>query len=259
MLERNEIALYLSGQPVLIKECSLLLTQPTIKQIVVFGENEFLQGAQIIGHYKAYVEIVRKANEQDGVNEIESYSDFQIFMIILYQEPIIRESVKLFFQLICPEYDVTFSEHMISFSVKEDENHVTVATINPFTLDRFAEVVKNLFLMKGEKDIEYNPSNDRAKAIRDKILEGRRRTAAQKQLEDGKNTSLFGSYASILSIGLSMDINTIYNYTPFQLYDSVKRFYAKTSSDFYQRVSTMPLMDTSKMEVPEDWGRNFYK
>lgn len=259
MLERNEIALYLSGQPVLIKECSLLLTQPTIKQIVVFGENEFLQGAQIIGHYKAYVKIVRKANEQDGVNEIESYSDFQIFMIILHQEPIIRESVKLFFQLICPEYDVTFSEHMIGFSVKEDENHATVATINPFTLDRFAEVVKNLFLMKGEKDIEYNPSNDRAKAIRDKILEGRRRTAAQKQLEDGKNTSLFGSYISILSIGLSMDINTIYNYTPFQLYDSVKRFYAKTSSDFYQRVSTMPLLDTSKMEAPEDWGRNFYK
>lgn len=259
MLERNEIALYLSGQPILVKECSLLLTQPTIKQISMFGEDEFLQGAQIIGNYKAYAEMVRKANEQEGVKGLESYTDFQIFMILLHQEATIQSSVRLFFQLVCPEYDVTFSEHMVSFSIKEDEAHSAVAAINPFTFDRFAEVVKNLFLMKSEKDIEYNPSNDRARAIRDKILEGRRRTAAQKQLEDGKNTSLFGSYASILSIGLSIDINTIYNYTPFQLYDSVKRFYAKMSSDFYQRVSTMPLMDTSKMEVPEDWGRNFYK
>lgn len=257
MIERNEIALYLSGQPVLVKECSLLLTQPTIKQIVMFGEDEFLQGVQIIGNYKTYAEMIKNAQE-DLVN-LDSYTDFQIFMIILRQEAAIQKSVKLFFQLVCPEYDVTFSEHMISFSVKEDETHAVVAAINPFTFNRFSEVVKNLFSMKNEKEIEYNPSNNKAKSIRDKIMEGRRKAAAQKQLSEGKNTSMFGSYASILSIGLSIDINVIYNYTPFQLYDSISRYYAKTSWDFYQRVSTMPLMDTSKMETPEDWGRNFYK
>lgn len=257
MIERNEIALYLSGQPVLVKECSLLLTQPTIKQIVLFGEDEFLQGVQIIANYKAYAKMVR--NAQDESVDLSSYSDFQIFMIILHQEAAIQKSVKIFFQLVCPDYDVTFSEYMIGFSVKDDESHATIAAINPFTFDRFAEVVKNLYSMKNEKEIEYNPGNDKAKAIRDRIIEGRRRVAAQKQLTDGKNTSLYGSYASILSIGLSIDINTIYNYTPFQLYDSVLRYYAKMSWDFYQRVSTMPLMDTSKMEVPEDWGRNFYK
>lgn len=257
MITKNEIALYLSGQPVLVKECSLVLTQPTIKQIAMVGEDEFLQGVQIFANYKAYAELVR-ASQGEGI-DLSSYSDFQLLMAILNQEKEIKANVGIFFQLVCPNYNVKFLDHMIAFSVKDDENSSTVAAINPFTLERFAEVVKNLFLMKNENEVDYNPGNDKAKAIKEKILEGRRKVSAQKQIKEGKNTSLFGSYASIVSIGMSIDINTIYNYTPFQIYDTILRYYAKVSWDFYQKVSTTPLMDTSKMETPEEWGRNFYK
>jgi hypothetical protein len=50
---------------------------------------------------------------------------------------------------------------------------------------------------------------------------------------------------------MNIDINILLNYTPFQLYNTFTRYWKKVSSDFYQRVSTMPMMDTSKMEEPD--------
>jgi hypothetical protein len=70
--------------------------------------------------------------------------------------------------------------------------------------------------------------------------------------------SLFGRYTSILSVGLQMDINIFYNYTPFQLYDTFQRYFSKVSSDLYTKVSTTPLMDVTNMEPPKDWSRNLY-
>ena len=70
---------------------------------------------------------------------------------------------------------------------------------------------------------------------------------------------MFGRYTSILAIGMQMDINIFYNYTPFQLYDAFNRYFAKVSSDFYSKVATTPLMDTSKMEEPKEWFRTLYQ
>ena len=71
--------------------------------------------------------------------------------------------------------------------------------------------------------------------------------------------SLIGSYTSILSVGMGMDINIFYNYTLFQLYDSFLRYTTKIQYDFYMRVSTMPMMDTSEMKEPNNWLDDLYK
>ena len=71
--------------------------------------------------------------------------------------------------------------------------------------------------------------------------------------------SLIGSYTSILSVGMGMDINIFYNYTLFQLYDSFLRYTTKMQYDFYMRVSTMPMMDTSEMKEPNNWLDDLYK
>ena len=55
-----------------------------------------------------------------------------------------------------------------------------------------------------------------------------------------------------------MDINILYNYTPFQLQNAFNRYWKKVSSDLYQKVSTTPMMDVSKMEEPDDWSANIY-
>ena len=56
-----------------------------------------------------------------------------------------------------------------------------------------------------------------------------------------------------------MDINILYNYTPFQLFDAYKRYQVKQAYDLYQKVATTPMMDTSKMTEPDNWLDNIYK
>ena len=73
-----------------------------------------------------------------------------------------------------------------------------------------------------------------------------------------KANSIFGNYASALSIGLAIDINVIYNYTPFQLFDSIKRYTLKMAYDLYQKVATTPMMDVSKMDEPDNWMDGIY-
>lgn len=132
-----------------------------------------------------------------------------------------------------------------------------VGMINAFNFESFQKIVKDLFEPdNNNNEPEYNPANDMAAKIAEKIRRGRERKA---QLGKEGPQSLFGRYASVLSIGMQMDINIFFNYTPFQLYDAFTRYFAKVSSDLYTKVSTTPLMDVSNMEPPEEWMRNLYQ
>ena len=57
---------------------------------------------------------------------------------------------------------------------------------------------------------------------------------------------------------MNLDINVLFSYTPFQLYDAFLRYWKKVAYDIYQKVSTTPLMDVSKMDTPDDWSLNLY-
>ena len=55
-----------------------------------------------------------------------------------------------------------------------------------------------------------------------------------------------------------MDINILYEYTPFQLFDVFKRYMLKVAYDLHMKIVTTPFMDTSKMEDPKNWLDNLY-
>lgn len=109
-------------------------------------------------------------------------------------------------------------------------------------------------------EITYDPANQRASEIAEKLKKGREKVAEIKSKDSGnENMSIFGTYASVLSIGMNMDINIFYNYTPFQLYDAFSRYWFKVSYDFYQKLASTPLMDVSKMDAPREWSNNIYQ
>lgn len=248
------VGLYLSGQPVKVVDCNIAITQPTIKDIVVYGEDEFLIGTNLLGHTENMTEKMREGNSQ-----LEIFDDFQILLVAIQQEKTIKHSIVNLLKLICPDYDIVIGESSIDFNITQDEKTRTVGRIIPYNFKSFQQAINDLFephLNNGEP--EYNPANAAAAEIAEKIKKGRARKNQQIQDKEGPQ-SLFGRYTSILSIGLQMDINIFYNYTPFQLYDSFNRYFAKVSSDLYTKVSTTPLMDVSNMEQPEEWIRNLYK
>ena len=253
MKKGEKVGLYLSGQPVQIEDCNIAITQPTIKDVVVYGEDEFLICVNILGHPENIVNQMKQGN-----SELAAFDDFQLLLVVLRQEPTIKQSIIDLFNLIFPEYEIKFEDASIDFYIIQEEQKRLVGRIHAFNFSNFQEIINDLFEPVNEGDVEYNPVNDAAAEIAAKLKAGRERKKQQNAEREGPQ-SLFGRYTSILAIGMQMDINIFYSYTPFQLYDAFNRYFAKVQSDFYTKVSTTPLMDVSKMETPEDWVRNLYK
>lgn len=246
------VGLYLSGQNVPVKECNLIITQPKIKDIVLYGEDEFLVGTQLLGHTEKMLQQMRQGN-----SELEIFSDFQLLLVVLKQEEVLRDSVVQFLEFIFPDYRIKIEDSSIDFYKTQDEKEFIAGRLFAFNFEVFQQTIADLFEPSNADQVDYNPANDAAAEIARKLEAGRARKNQMQSNKEGPQ-SLFGRYTSILSIGLQMDINIFYNYTPFQLYDAFNRYFSKVSSDLYTKVSTTPLMDVSAMEQPKDWVRNLY-
>lgn len=251
---KRELGLILSGQPLPVKDANIFVTQPKIKDIVLFGEDNFLIAVQMLVSMEQFAEQIKQGN-----SELNIISDFQLLLIMVEEDPTVKKMILDLFTLIFPEYEVKFTENTIDFLLFNDEDKQLVGRIHPFNFENFQNILNDAFIPQGdnEREPEYNPANDMASKIAEKIKKGREKVHAQKAVVEGEH-SLFADYCSTLSIGMHMDVGIFFNYTPFQLYDAYRRFFSKEQSDFYMRVSSMPMMDTSKMEAPPDWQRNLY-
>lgn len=240
----------LAGLPIKVPDCNFAVTQPTIKDIIAFGEDKFLNALQLFINTDFFVKPIKEGNSQ-----LSMLSDFHIFMIILNEDMTTRHIIEDLFSLIFPTYIIKIEQGIINFQL--DEESGIIGQLNPMNFDAFGVLLDSLFLPRtsSKDEPDFNPVNDKAAEIAEKLKKGRRDRAAL--ANDGKKassmTSIFSNYISVLSVGLPIDINILYGYTPYQLYNIFIRYIAKTAYDFYQKVATTPLMDVSKMDEPDNW------
>lgn len=256
--DKTKVGLYLSGQEVEVPGANIFITQPTIKQITAYGEDEFLISVNILVKTEKILDPLREGN-----SGLEMYPDFQLLMIVLREDISIQTSILGLFELIFPKYEVEFTEIGMNFYlVQEDEEEengstkIFVGQLHPYNFEIFQNLLFDLFTIHSlseEEEREFNPADEAAAAIAKKLQRGRQKRATIRGPQ-----SIIGIYTSVLSIGLGVGINTFFDYTLFQLCDAYSRFFSKQQSDFYLRVSTMPFMDVSKMETPEEWSRHLY-
>lgn len=246
--DKKKLGLILSGQPLLIENANIFITQPKIKDIVLFGEEDFLATVQLLSNMEQFTEMVKKGNFN-----LEVVSDFQLLLMIINQDSTVKNMVMNLFSLIFPDYEIEITENSIDFLLEEDGNKHVIGRLHPFNFEEFQKILNDAFLpqVDNEREPDYNPANDAAKQIADKIKAGRDKVHALQSEKEAPH-SIFCNYCSTLSIGMNIDINIFFNYTPFQLYDSQKRYMEKVRYDYYMRVSTMPFMDVSKMDEPPD-------
>lgn len=253
---QGDISLILSGAPVIVPGCNIAITQPKVKDVCAFGEDKFFTSLFFFTKAEKVAEEIKMGN-----SALEYLSDFQILMIILEEEAHIKDDLASFFELICPSYIVQFDAGSINFKIEEDGG--IKGQLNPMTFPMFQTMLGQLFVpssINSDQEPEYNPANERAAEIAAKLKAGREKVKELKAEESGGGDNfIFGTFASVLAIGLGVDINVYFNYTPFQLFDAYIRYGKKRAYDLYQRVSTMPLMDASKMDAPDEWTDSLYK
>lgn len=227
-----------------IPECSLVIHQPSIKEIAFIGERDFLTGAQTLGLHKTM--FVQDKTHLDEIN------NFQIFMTIM-RNPDTKEqkqSVMKTLQLLFPTYGITISPKSI---LLEKDKNIMIVDENNF--EALQNACRSIFCLKdGPMDQQaFNPANDKAREIAKKLMRGREIVAAQK---GASNVSIFTQYISILTIGLnSMSLKDLTELTMFQLYDLIERYglYTKWDLDIKQR-----LAGGKPDETPDNWMKNIH-
>ena len=235
----------MAGSDIPIPECQLTLRQPSIKDISFLGETDFFIGMQCLCLHKSmFVE------DKVALSDI---NNFQIFMTMMMDKATAdkKACVQQLLTLLFPKYKVLMTPRSILFQSDDGGSQIVDET----NFEAFQDTLRMVFCANtGPMDQQaFNPANDKAREIAQKLMRGRQRVAAQK---DGGSQSTFSRYLSILSIGLnSMSLHDLINCTMYQLYDLLERYILHINWDLNIRTR---LAGGKPESQPEDWMKNIH-
>ena len=232
------------GTDIPVPECQITVHQPRLHEIALVGDSDFFTGIQTL--------CVNKNMITQGETLLTNTNNFQIFMTIMQEKETAdkKDAVKQIFPLILPKYQMILTPQSILLKDKD----VTLV-VDESNFDALQSVLMKIFCIKdGPMETQaFNPQNQKAKEIADKLMRARQRVAAQKQ--DGSG-SIFTQYISVLTVGLnSMSIKDCEELTMYQLFDLVERYmlYVNWDLDIRSR-----LAGAKGEKQPDNWMKNIH-
>ena len=244
----------ISGIDIPFVEANLVIHQPTIREISFIGEQNFFFGLELLNFSKkSFVE-----KDRDG---LEKQSDFNIIMAVINsknEESLIhKNNLLMVLSLLFPLYSIKITPRSIIFIEQEKNDNKSIRVIDENNFNIFKDYVNKIFCLdKSLKEKQFNTKGKLSKKIAEKLQEGRDKIAKLKGKKEGeKSSSLYGRYLSILSIGSAIDINTLINYTVYQLIDNFDRFNLKIQNDSYFAAK---VAGASGLDEVEDWRKELH-
>lgn len=238
----------MAGIDIPIPELQLTIHVPVIKEIALMGETKFFMAVQYL--------CLDKGSLIQDETLLSSLTNFQVLMKVLEQsqDKDKKNAVIMLLTLLFPDYIPVITRNSIILT-KQGENQPLLIDDNNF--DIFQSVLKEILcvnsLFQGNNVI-YNPANDRAKEIAEKLMRGRRKVAEIKS--KGNNESVLTRYISILTIGSNtMSLEDCLNLNMFQIFDLMERYNAFIEWDVDLRVR----LAGGKPDKPvESWMRDIH-
>lgn len=231
------------GTEIPVPELQTTIHQPRIKEIALIGEQDFFVAIQCLS-------INRDQLRQDNL-VLQNASNFQIFMTIMLEKETKdkKDAVKALLTLMFPKYNVLFTPRSIML---QGENSIMIDENN---FEALQNISKQIFCVNNKNNQEqgFNPANEAAKRIADKLMRGRQRVA---ELNGQANASIFSQYLSTLTVGLSsMSLQELMDLTMFQLFDLVERYqlYIGWDIDIKSR-----LAGAKPDDKPDNWMKNIH-
>ena len=232
------------GSDIPIPEIQAAVHQPRMKEIALIGEADFFVAIQCLN-------IDKNLLRQDKTL-LQNTSNFQIFMTIMSEKETKdkKKATQSLLQLLFPNYTVMFTPRSILLQGKDNS---TMIDENNF--DILQEILKQVFCVSNNNNQQagFNPANDKAREIAEKLMRGRQRVA---ELNGSANASIFSQYLSVLTVGLSsMSLQELMELTMFQLYDLVERYQLYISWDIDIRSR---LAGAKPDDRPDNWMKNIH-
>lgn len=232
------------GTDIPLPELQTTVHQPRIKEIALIGETDFFIGVQCLNINKDLV--------QEGKTLLANTTNFQVFMMIMQQKEMLDKkiAVEQLLQLLFPTKSIMFTPRSIMLSDKDNST-----MIDDSNFEQFQAVIRQIFCVsnKNNQQAGFNPANEKAKEIAQKLMRGRQRVA---EINGQANASIFGQYLSVLTIGVpSMSLLDLMDLTMFQLYDLIERYqlYISWDIDIRSRLAGAKIDDK-----PDNWMRNIH-
>ena len=232
------------GSDIPIPECQLTIHQPRIKEISLIGERDFFTGIQCL--------CLNKSMFVKDETLLETTNNFQIFMTIMSEKQAAdkKVAVQQVLTLLFPDLKAIFTPRTLMLS-----GNGTTTIIDERNFEPLQAAISSICCLKtGPMDQQaFNPADEQARIIAEKLMRGRQRVAAQK---GENNTSIFSQYLSIVAVGLnSMSLQDAMNLTMFQLYDLVERYmlYVNWDMDIRSR-----LAGGNPDSKPDNWMKNIH-
>lgn len=233
----------LTGTPIPIPECQVILHQPTIEEISYLGEDDFFIGVQTL--------TLDKRMFIEDENVLSQVNNFQVFMTVMNDKSTKDKKDKVVAVLQLMDLGkAAFTPQSLILTDSKGESHL----IDENNFESLQKVLKKVTCaIEGPMDQQaFNPADAKAKEIADKIMRGRQRVAAQR---GNSRSSTFQRYLSILSIGLHIPITTLIKYTMFQLNDSIERYMLHINWDLDIKSR---LAGGKPDSHPDDWMKNIH-
>lgn len=229
----------MSGIDIPVPECQVILHQPTIKEIAFIGNEDFFIGIQTLCLYKSMFVEDKKV--------LEEINNFQIFMTVMNDKECAdkKRDVIQILTLLFPGAQILFTPRSLI---------IGSATIDANNFEFLQETLRLIFCSKtGPMDQQaFNPADDKAREIAQKLMRGRQRVAAQK---GESNSCVFTQYISILTVGLRISPQELLNCTMYQLYDLMERYSLYNAWDLDVRVR---LAGGKPDSQPDNWMKNIH-
>ena len=227
-----------------IPQCGITVHQPRIKEIGMIGEQDFFIGAQCLT-INSSMFIQDKAL-------LEDVNNFQIFMTIMNEKESKdkKNSTLQVLQILFPNHKPLMTPRSLILT-----REGTQVLIDENNFEHLQDVLRIIFCTQtGSMDQQsFNPANDKAREIAQKLMRGRERIAAQ---NGSSNTSIFSQYLSVLTVGLnSMSIQDMADLTIYQLYDLVERYNLYLAWDIDVRSR---LAGGKPDKHPDNWMKNIH-
>lgn len=220
----------IAGAPVPLPELQVNLNQPTIAEIAIIGESRFYSALSLFNIDKEKIlsnldkKIQNETERFEAKSRLSSMDNFDILMEMVHNTPTLQFDIEMILLLVMPTFSFVIEERFILASSATMEKPLL---INNDNFDYLKDAILEIFCINkstGGSEDDFNPANDAAKAIAEKLRKGRERVR-QLNGDANKNISLLGTYVSRLGIGSnSLNILNAKELTVFQLVDQMKVF-----------------------------------
>ena len=239
--------LLLSGNDIPFVEARLIIHQPRLRQIAYITEPHFWSGCELLNFNK------ESLPDQDK-NGLLNISNFNIIMTMIQGKNVesrqARINVLSILALLFPTYEISLGKKTIQLRDKKTDQ---ASEINEENFEAFRKILINVFCLTDKQNKQYNPNGRLAQKIANKFKQGREKRA---KLAPNTKIAILSRYISILAVGQQKDINSLMNYTVYQLMDEFNRYDLKLRYDAWERYK---IAGATELEDPDDWLKDIHE